>query len=482
MAKAFTYLRWIFLGAGIVVLLVAIALGVYSNTEAFRQMVREQVVAAINSSIRGSITLERIDGSIWGDVTLRDVRLRYQDADIVRIPKLNLSYALLPLFRGQLRITRAEAAQPQVRLVRDRHGDWNIAGALESKRESPSQLTVLLKSLALSGGDLEFRLDGDAPQRYHLKGFSLASRLAILPKGIEFEAGELSARLEADKMPELGLKASLGYQDADSLPTIKVTELRIETAASRLRLSGQLMGFDKSRIDARVALDSLAPEDVARVFPDWPVQKVVTGQIEAKGLFDALALTSELAASGAKFNSKLTFNVLTPTPSFRGTIKIAGFDARALLGAKQWAGVIDGDAKVQGTGFDIAQIDARGVVAARALQVKDRPLGDLRLNARLRDGVAGLDGALSGTLGSADWRGRVTLTKAPSYEFDLAVNNLDIYKVSAEAQAPRGAVSFKGKVQGSGLSLEKMRAQVNLEVLPSTVGPVQVQAGELNAA
>ncbi len=482
MARTFTYLRRIVLALGLLLLLLAIGLGIYSNTEAFRQMVREQVVAAINSSIRGSITLERIEGSIWGNVTLHQVRLRYQNAEIVHIPQLELSYALLPLFRGRLQVTRADASEPAVRVVRDRHGDWNIAEALASDTESQAQWTVLLKSLALRGGDLEIRLEGDAPQRYHLKNLSVASRLAILPTGIEFEAGAVSARLESGKLPELGLRGSLAYQDAGSLPTIKVDDLRIATAASRLKLSGQLVGFDKSRIDARLALDSLAPADVARLLPDWPVQKAVTGQIEAKGLFDALALTAELAASGTKLDSKLTVNVLTPTPSFRGTIKLAGFDARALLGAKQWAGVLDGDAKVEGAGFDVAQINASGVFAVRALQVKDRALGDLRLNALLRDGVASLDGALSGNLGSADWRGRVRLTQAPSYEFDLAVNNLDINKVSADAQAPRGAVSFKGKVQGSGLALDKMKVQAHLEVLPSTVGPVQVRAGELDAA
>src|SRR6186997_429 len=97
MARTFTYLRRIVLALGLLLLLLAIGLGIYSNTEAFRQMVREQVVAAINSSIRGSITLERIEGSIWGNVTLHQVRLRYQNAEIVHIPQLELSYALLPL-------------------------------------------------------------------------------------------------------------------------------------------------------------------------------------------------------------------------------------------------------------------------------------------------------------------------------------------------------------------------------------------------
>jgi uncharacterized protein involved in outer membrane biogenesis len=130
MARTFKYLRRIGMAIGLLLVLLAIALGIYSNTEAFRQMVREQLIAALNASIRGSITLERIEGSIWGNVTLHQVRLRYRDADIVQIPQLKLSYALLPLWRGHLQITRAEAAQPQVRLVRDRGGGWNIVDAL----------------------------------------------------------------------------------------------------------------------------------------------------------------------------------------------------------------------------------------------------------------------------------------------------------------------------------------------------------------
>ncbi|HET9915964.1 MAG TPA: translocation/assembly module TamB domain-containing protein, partial [Candidatus Binatia bacterium] len=93
-----------------------------------------------------------------------------------------------------------------------------------------------------------------------------------------------------------------------------------------------------------------------------------------------------------------------------------------------------------------------------------------------------LDGALSGALGSADWRGRVRFAQAPSYEFDLAVITLDLNKLSADARAPRGAVSFKGKVQGSVPSLDKMTVRANLEVLPSTVGAVQVRGGDLDAA
>ena len=143
------YLRWIALGVGLVVVLLAVGLGVYSNTDAFRRLVREQLIASINSSIRGAVTLERIEGSIWGDITLHDVRLRYEESDIVRVPRLKLSYALLPLLRGHLQIARAEAMEPSVQIVRDAQGRWNIAEALSSNDTTESQFFLVLKSLAL---------------------------------------------------------------------------------------------------------------------------------------------------------------------------------------------------------------------------------------------------------------------------------------------------------------------------------------------
>ncbi|MDP9129858.1 MAG: AsmA family protein, partial [Candidatus Binatota bacterium] len=176
MKMMFRYLRWIALGIGLVLLLIAVGLGVYSNTEGFRRMVREQLVAAINSSIRGAVTLERIEGSVWGDLTLHDVRLRYQNSDIVRIARLKLSYELLPLLFGRLQIDRAEAAEPAVQIVRDEQGRWNIAEALSSDDTSESQLAVVLKSLALRQGDLELRILGTEPQEYRLRNVLLDGR------------------------------------------------------------------------------------------------------------------------------------------------------------------------------------------------------------------------------------------------------------------------------------------------------------------
>lgn len=475
------YLGWIALGIGLLILLLAVGLGIYSNTEAFRRLVREQVVAAINESIRGTVTLERIEGSFWGNITLHNVRLRYQESDIVRIPRLKLSYALLPLLRGRLQIARAEAAEPVVRVVRDERGQWNIAEALSSVDTSAARFSVVLKSLALRQGNLDLRLSGTQMKEYRLRNVMLDGRLAADPKGVDFEAGEITARFLAPTLPELLLKGSLTYVAAGSAPVVKIHPLVVESAASRLKIAGNLTDFAKPKIAANLAIEKLAAADLARFVPDWPVKQNLTGTIDANGPFEALAVALDIGAGGAQAKGTFIVDVTAPAPSYQGAIQLAGVDARAWLANDRVGGILDGKAEVKGAGLDLAQLHGSGSLNIRALEAKGWKLGDIRLQTQLQANTAVLKGSLKGALGGADWHGAVTLNKIPRYDFVVAVNNLDIKKVSPEGQALGGLVSFRGTIKGSGLAVAEMNSQADLEILPSSFGPVNLRDGVLVA-
>jgi len=478
----FRHLRWIALGVGLLFLLLAVALGVYTNTEHFRRLVRDQLLDVINHSIRGSISLDRVEGSVWGNITLHDVRLRHQDSEIVRVPRLKLAYALLPLLRGQLQIVRAEAAQPSAQIERDAQGRWNIAEALASNGETGSQFAVVLKALVLRQGNVDLRVAGAEPQEYRLREVLLDGKLAIRAAGLEFEASQVSARMQSAALPEVALKGALSFNEAGSTSTVNARELLLETAASRLKLDGELTGFDKSKIAAKLAIEKLAAADLIRFVPEWSTEHDLAGTITAKGPFDALAVELALTSGGAKAMSNFTVDVAAPAPRFRGTVKVTGFNPRTLFATKKFAGVLEGEAALEGNGFALSELNGSGSFKIRAAEVQGWTLGDVRLKTSLRKNTALLSGDLKSALGGADWRGQVTLGKVPKYDFALAVSNLDVNKVSPETKALSGVLSFKGTVKGSGITIAEMNTQANLQVLPSTFGPVQLRKGELVAA
>src|SRR5574341_605952 len=98
--------RYVGAGFTVIVIVAATALGIYTHTDGFRELVRQKLVAAVNDSVRGKIDVARIEGSVWGNLTLIDVRLSYQNAEIARLPRLGVNPSLLPLLWKRVQLFR----------------------------------------------------------------------------------------------------------------------------------------------------------------------------------------------------------------------------------------------------------------------------------------------------------------------------------------------------------------------------------------
>ncbi len=474
-------LRTLFSLVALLVLL-GLGLGFYVRTDHFRRLVQDKAISTVNESIRGEVSLERIGGTLWGDIVLHDLRVRHQDGEILHLPAVKISYSWRALIRGQLEITRVEAVNPVLRLARDGKGSWNIAEAFSSDNEESSGFTLALKEIVLRQAKIDVALGGAEPKAYHLAGLDLNGRLNILPAGVEVNVREVSSQLKAPEMPEFRVKGALGYQDVSSPPTLTMTGFSVESALSRIRIDGQLADFDQPRFTAKAAVEKLSARDIARFFPDWPQRHDLNGAIELAGPLDALETQVNLAVAGAKVSARLHLNVAQDTPRFHGTIDVANADSRQWLEKERFAGVLSGNIAIKGKGFSPEDIDARGNVKIVALEAAGWSLGDATLKGRIRQNEISVDGSLNGALGGAEWRGQVALTEIPRYEMDIAVRDLDIKKVSPDGGATGGKLNFKGRVKGTGVKLADLNTQAEIRILPSAVGPVKVQQGALSAS
>lgn len=168
MKRFWRVIKWSVLGLGLLVSLVIVALAIYVRTENFTHWAREQAVAAINDSIRGSIAVERLEASMGGNLTLYNATLRYQDDEIIAVPRLQIAFSWWPLIWGRYQLARIDAMQPRARLTQHEDGRWNVVEALAPRRpepESPSELIVLVDSLQIRNGDVALLPAGTRPPR-----------------------------------------------------------------------------------------------------------------------------------------------------------------------------------------------------------------------------------------------------------------------------------------------------------------------------
>ena len=486
MGKLHRIIKWFLLGGAVLLFTLVLGAALYTRTENFQRWVREEGISAVNNSIRGALTVDRLEGSVWRHLTLYGVSLRYEGDEIVQVPRLDVSFSLLPLLWNEVRIAVIDAAQPRVRLSQNREGKWNVVEAVSPRQpEPPSKMRLLtyVRSLRLQDGNLDLKLAAER-QVYRLERLNLEGGVEIFPAALNVDLRALSSGLIAQGRPELNLKGAMEYRQDDTRPALlKLKNVWAVSRASQVKLNGQLETGDHAKINAQLELVKLAPADIAYFVANSPLKRDLTGTLQVDGAFDALKGKLQLAAAGARVTGSFQADVTAEQPKYSATMTLSDVNLRQWLEGKNIAGVMSGTMEASGTGFALQGTTGKARLEIRSAEAQGWTLGVVSLQGGLERGVAAVDGRLKSNLGHATWSGKIVLDeKRPSYDVALSVKDLDIQKTAGGGKALQGKLNFQGTVKGAGKSFANMEMRADLRISPSSLGPVEIKQGELNAA
>jgi autotransporter translocation and assembly factor TamB len=392
------------------------------------------------------------------------------------------------LIWGRFQISRIDALQPRAHLSQDQQGRWNVVEALsppQPELETKSDLIVLVKSLRLRDANVDLRLASGDDAFHRLTNLNLEGNVGIRPSGVALEVHEVAAGLISPGQPELNLKGALEYQQFTAVPTLlKVKNLWAVSRNSRVKLNGQIAHRDGEplKIKAQAALDKLAPADVAYFVAGWPLKRDLAGNVSIDGALDDLKGNLDLAGAGAKIAGKFRADLAQDLPRYSLSATVSGFDLRQWLEDKNLAGVVRATVEANGTGFALQNTGASARVEVRSTMVEGWNLGDVSMEGRLQKSVAAIDGRLKSKMGSANWSGKFGLgEKRPTYDLAISAKDFDIQKALPDGKAVEGKLNLQGTVKGAGFAPAEMNTRAEVQILPSTVGPVALKQGALNA-
>ncbi|HSD10835.1 MAG TPA: translocation/assembly module TamB domain-containing protein [Candidatus Binatia bacterium] len=477
-------LRLLFRGVlALGLLLVALFGGLYAFTftDTFRELAREQALALLHGSFRGELGVERIEGSVWGDLRLETVSLRYGGIEVVRIPEVTLRYSLLPLLRGRLEIARIVLRSPAIDLRGDERGQWNLADALQSPPEAPpasgGSFPVSIASLELAEGRISItpcRGSGTCL----LDGVALDAAIGVESAGIDADVRRLALRLAAEGLPLGWLDASVRYRGSRSPPRVEVRRLALSTESSRIDLQGALESPDKPReltADATLTIATLARSDVALFAPQWTLEEAITGTLRLIGPANDLRAHLELAAGQARVRGDVHADAVSATPAADGEIEIHDLDlGRAVQGAGG-GGIaqLRANGSVRGTKLAGVRGDAR--LEIRGASYREWRLGELETTASLAGERASVEGELRGESGKASWKAAAKLSGDERFEATVAVDHLDPKNFARGVEG--GDLTLRVSAEGSGLALDRQRSHVLVHLERSHLGKLIVERG-----
>ncbi len=464
-------------------LLVTLLAGLYAFTftDTFRELAREQALALLHGSFRGEVGVERIEGSVWGDLRLETVSLRYDGIEVVRIPEVTLRYALLPLLRGRLEIARIGLRSPAIDLRGDERGQWNLADALQPPPDAPPSsgggFPLLIASLELAEGRISVTPCRGSGTCF-LDGVALDAAIGVEAAGIDADVRRLSLRLAAEGLPLAWLDASVRYRGSQSPARAEVRRLTLSTESSRIGLHGAVASPENPRelsTDATLTIATLARSDVAVFAPQWTLDQAITGALRLSGRANDLRAHLELAAGQARVRGDVHADAVSATPAADGEIEILDLDlGRAVQGAGA-GGIAElrAHGSVRGTALAGARGDAH--LEIRGTSYGEWRLGDLDTTASLAGERASVEGDLRGESGKASWKAAAKLSGDERFEATVAVDHLDPKRFARGVES--GDLTLRASAEGSGFALDRQRSHVLVRLERSRLGKLIVEGG-----
>lgn len=363
-------LRVLLVAVALVVLAVGTAIAAL-HTAWGREQVRAEVEAILDDSFVGEVSIGRLEGSIFGVVTLRDVVIRDAAGDpAITAASMRVDLALLPLLDDRVRFQSVviDGLVVDGRPLPD--GRFNLAALTEAQDEPPGWDLIfddiVVRGAALSIADPE-RID-------HFDGLDLRAELAVPRVGgmlLEVEA----TGIWRERALPVRLAAQVGteVEATTRIPRLEAGLGAIAVTARDVRIRGD-------EVSGAVTIDAPAAA-IRAVVADSPLRGDVHLELDARTLAGGVIA---VGLGGTVGGATIDGAVLVAREGARlsGRIGIAGADAAAI--------VTDGlrtdiDAAIT---FDVAQADTerRGVATVRA-----RGTGEGELRADL-DAVFLVDG------------------------------------------------------------------------------------------
>jgi autotransporter translocation and assembly factor TamB len=458
------------------------ALLVYTQTDAFRRLVEEKALTAINQAINGVVSWDRVEGSVLENLRIYDLRLRYQNRDIFRAARAELGYSLLPLLWGRVHITQLKATNPWLELRKDADGDWTLVEALSTGEPSsePSQWVFTIDGIAIDNGELIFEPETSKPEVYRLRDLTLNGGIEVA-NGLEARVDQLGTWIEAKGAPQIHAQGALTYRQTPDSESLALEKFWLQTKQSRIMLAGTMKDFNNLNTDLQVTINQLAAADLVRFAPNWPAGIDVRGAASARGTGNALDTKFTLALAGADISGTLRADVLSEAKPYDGELVIRGLEVAKLSPVKNFSGVAGADIKISGAGTNLDSIKGAGTASLRSAVANGINVGDVTLQGTFSPKVADFTGALQGPVGEASWRSHLVLGAQPEYRIEIAAPALNAASLLQLNSSTPAEVSFKGTVEGTGFDLKSMDTRANIDVLKSQLGAVTVQQGKLLA-
>jgi len=253
-------------------LVVALLLAAFSQTQIFRDRLRDAALSSLDSLLDAEVQLGNISGNLISGFSVDHISIKVRNDFFLVARRIDLQYDLFQLPGKTISINVLRIIHPELNLLRGRDGEWNFRHMIRSKAEDTTKSTLFDWVIRVNRVELQqgmLRLVDSAslasddhlpPDPTHVDYHQFAIQELNLVTSILVKPDEKQARISS--LPFLCEQPQFRVKDASGefvvLPNhTHIRNLHIGTDRSDVRLSATM-----DRVDLLGGLDLTKLRDV----------------------------------------------------------------------------------------------------------------------------------------------------------------------------------------------------------------------------
>ncbi|MCF8040873.1 MAG: translocation/assembly module TamB [Desulfarculaceae bacterium] len=273
---------WLALGAAALALVLLLsAAWAVGRSDAFRAWLVDEIKAQVAQATGAQLEIRSLDGSLLFNAQAQGLSLAHEGRKVLEVERLELSYNLLSLLGGRIRITSLTALRPRV----------SLPLPLPSGGDDEVGLALSIKRLKITGGSLEAGEQLGALQS--ATQVDLDGRLTLDARGLKARAKLHRSLLSVQGLAKpvlLSLESSLDSK------RLKLMRLVASSGPNQVELSGEVALAAPHSFKALIK----APRLIAGDLPlDWPLPALPSGplalELTAGGSMQKITLRGQVS-------------------------------------------------------------------------------------------------------------------------------------------------------------------------------------------
>jgi autotransporter translocation and assembly factor TamB len=294
-----------------------------------KERLRALIVSQANRFLTATLDIGRLDGSLFGGIELRDVRLVSGDEPIVRIDRVLVAYSLREIIETGTVIRRLRVERPVVAAARQADGRWNLAALIRRASDQPRGPAPAIRFDRIEVMDATVTVAeplafgaARVPTRYEHLNAALAFENGRDGWSLLFEHASWTGTAPELSVTSLSGGISVGPDG------IAFSDLHVETARSDFVLSGRI---DRAQaptvLDLHVNADRFGFQEWAGVVRGLRSIAVDSSfDVRLEGPLAKLATQLTLASDGGDVSGRLVLDTTVPGWRAAGALDVARLD------------------------------------------------------------------------------------------------------------------------------------------------------------